>query len=155
MTINEFTIASNKLHPEIIFVLILTNNHWIEIYSAKSLKNEPLFSLHLRSPARVHSTPNSIFYILTDNGIVYSIIQQVTSEQEIQFNQATNIQLKIQCSIMFSSVLTLNGLESLIVFADNGQSLVIWTMERIIYIDIDIAPYVSSSQLKSMTGERT
>lgn len=139
-----------------IFVLILTNNHWIEIYSAKSLNREALFSLHLRSPARVHSTSNGIFYVLTCKGFVYSIVQQITSDNEIQFNQTADTQLRIQCSMMFSSVVTLNGLESLIVFADNKQSMAIWIMERIIYVDINVSPYISSSsQLRSLTGERT
>ncbi|CAF2768723.1 unnamed protein product [Rotaria sp. Silwood2] len=155
ITINEFAIASNNLHSESIFVLILTNNHWIEIYSARSLNNEALFSLQLRSPARVHSTPSGSFYILTCNGIAYSITQQVNSDKEIQFNQTANTQLKIQCSMMFSSVLTLNGLECLVVFADNAQLMAIWTIERIIYINIDVSPYISSSSLKSITGERT
>jgi hypothetical protein len=125
------------------------------IYSAKSLENEPLFSFHLRSPARVHSTSSGVFYVLTCKGAVYSIAQQVTSDEQIQFNQTVDTQLKMQCSMMFSSVLTLHGLESLIVFADNGQSMAIWTMKRIIHIDINVSPYVLSSQLKSITGERT
>ncbi|CAF3556883.1 unnamed protein product [Rotaria sp. Silwood1] len=154
ITISEFALVS-IIHSENIFVLVLTNNHWIEIYSAKSLNNEPLFSFHLRSPARVHSTPSGIFYVVTCNGIVYSIIQQITSDEQIQFNQTVNIQLKIQCSMMFSSVLTLNGLESLIVVADNGQSMAIWNMQQTVYIDIDVSSYVSSLQLKTITGERT
>ncbi|CAF4842755.1 unnamed protein product, partial [Rotaria sp. Silwood1] len=155
ITISEFALVSINLHSENIFVLVLTNNHCIEIHSAKSLNNEPLFSFHLRSPARVHSTPSGIFYVVTCNGIVYSIIQQITSDEQIQFNQTANIQLKIQCSMMFSSVLTLNGLESLIVVADNGQSMAIWNMQQTVYIDIDVSSYVSSLQLKTITGERT
>ncbi|CAF5085236.1 unnamed protein product, partial [Rotaria sp. Silwood1] len=53
---------------------------------------------------------------------------------------------------MFSSVLTLNGLESLIVVADNGQSMAIWNMQQTVYIDIDVSSYVSSLQLKTITG---
>ncbi|CAF1363565.1 unnamed protein product [Rotaria sp. Silwood1] len=155
VTINEFAIASNNLNSEMIFVLILTTNHWIEIYSAKSLNDDALYSLHLRSPARVHSTINGNFYVLTCNGIVYSIAQQIASNNEFNFNQKTNSQLKIPCSMMLSSVLTLNGLESLIVFADNGQSMAICTMKRVIYIDVDVSSYISSSSLKSITSEKT
>ncbi|CAF5111445.1 unnamed protein product, partial [Rotaria magnacalcarata] len=154
ITINELAIVSNTLNCETIFVLILTNNHWIEIYSAKSLKHEPLFSLHLHSPARVHSTPSGSSYVLTNKGSMYCIAQHVTSDTEIIFNQTANTQLNIQCSMMWSSVLTLNGLECLIVLADNGQSMAIWTLERIVYIDIDISPYVSSAQLKSVLSEQ-
>ncbi|CAF3283884.1 unnamed protein product [Rotaria sp. Silwood2] len=156
VTINEFAIASNNLNSEMIFVLILTTNHWIEIYSAKSLNDEALYSLHLRSPARVHSTINGNFYVLTCNGIVYSIAQQINSDNEFNFNQKTNYQLKISCSMMLSSVLTLNGQESFVVFADNGQSMTICTMERVIYIGVDVSPYISSSSsLKSITSEKT
>ncbi|CAF4211784.1 unnamed protein product [Rotaria sp. Silwood2] len=141
---------------QMIFVLILTTNHWIEIYSAKSLNDEALYSLHLRSPARVHSTINGNFYVLTCNGIVYSIAQQINSDNEFNFNQKTNYQLKISCSMMLSSVLTLNGQESFVVFADNGQSMTICTMERVIYIGVDVSPYISSSSsLKSITSEKT
>ncbi|CAF4315691.1 unnamed protein product [Rotaria sp. Silwood2] len=141
---------------QMIFVLILTTNHWIEIYSAKSLNDEALYSLHLRSPARVHSTINGNFYVLTCNGIVYSIAQQINSDNEFNFNQKTNYQLKISCSMMLSSVLTLNGQESFVVFADNGQSMAICTMERVIYIGVDVSPYISSSSsLKSITSEKT
>jgi hypothetical protein len=86
---------------------------------------------------------------------MYSIVQQNTSNEETKFNETVSIQLKIQCSMMFSTVLTLNGLECLIVFADNGQSMAIWTRERIIYVDTNFSAYVSSSQLKSVTGEHT
>jgi hypothetical protein len=127
-----------QLNFEITFVLIRTNIHRIEIYSAKSFKAEPLFSLQLRSSARVHSTSNDRFYILTSNGIVYSIAQQVTSDKEIKFDQTDNTQLNISCSMMLTSMLTLDGLESLVVVADNGQSITIRIMERIIYIDIDV-----------------
>ncbi|CAF3152695.1 unnamed protein product [Rotaria sp. Silwood2] len=155
VTINECVIASNNLNSEIIYVLILTSNHWIVIYSAKSLNDEALYSLHLPSPARVHSTISENFYVLTCNGIVYSIAQQITSDNEFNFNQKVNSQLKIPCSMMLSSVVALNGLESLIVFADNGQSMAICTMERVIYIDVDVSPYTSSSSLKSITSEKT
>ncbi|CAF4640102.1 unnamed protein product [Rotaria socialis] len=154
ITVNEFAVVSSTLDCEIIFVLILTNNHWIEIYSAKSLKREPLFSLDLRSPSWVHSTPSGSFYVLTNKGSIYCIAQQVTSDTEIIFNQTANTQLNIQCSMMRSSVLTLSGLECLIVLADNGQSMAIWTLERIVYIDIDVSPYVSSAQLKSVLSEQ-
>ena len=130
--------VSSILNSQIVFVLILTNNHWMEIYSAKSLKQEPLFSLHLRWPARIHSTSSGSFYVLTCKGFVYSIAQEVTSDKEIQFNQAAETQLKIRCSMMFSSVLTLDGLASLIVLADNGQSMAIWTIKHIIYVDIHV-----------------
>ncbi|CAF3279289.1 unnamed protein product [Rotaria sp. Silwood2] len=155
VTINEFVIASNNLNSEILFVLILTTNHWIEIYSAKSLNDEALYSFHLRSPARVHSTISGSFYVLTCNGIVYSIVQQITSDNGFHFNQQANSQLKISCSMMLSTVLTLNGLESLIVFADNGQSMAICTMERVIYIDVDVSSYTPSSPLSSITSEKT
>ncbi|CAF3376500.1 unnamed protein product [Rotaria sp. Silwood1] len=155
ITINDFAITSSKLDSEIIFVLVLTSNRWIEIYEAKSLNKETLFNLQLHSPARVHSTHSGTFFVLTNNGLAYSIAQQITSENEIQFNQTANIQLKIPCSKMFTSVLTLNSLENLIIFADNGQSMAIWTIERIIYIDVDVSPYLLSSQLKSIDSERT
>ncbi|CAF3919171.1 unnamed protein product, partial [Adineta steineri] len=157
ITVNEFVIASSILHSKDIFVLIFTNNYSIEIYSATSLNRTPLFSLHLRSPASMHSTSNGIFYAVTCKGIVYTIVQQITAKKEIEFNQKSDIKLKIQCSMMFSSILTLDGLENFIVLADNGQSMAICSMEKIIYIDINLSPYVSSSssQLKSITSDLT
>ncbi|CAF4119197.1 unnamed protein product [Adineta steineri] len=157
ITVNEFVIASSILHSQDIFVLIFTNNYSIEIYSATSLNRTPLFSLHLRSPASMHSTSNGIFYAVTCKGIVYTIVQQITAKKEIEFNQKSDIKLKIQCSMMFSSILTLDGLENFIVLADNGQSMAICSMEKIIYIDINLSPYVSSSssQLKSITSDLT
>jgi hypothetical protein len=97
-----------------------------------------------------------MFYVLTCKGYVYSVEEQITSNKEIKFNHTADIQLQIQCSMMFSSVLTLNRLECLIIFADNKQSMAISIKDQIIYVDINISPYVSSStQLKSVTGERT
>lgn len=151
--IYEYTIVSSILNPKNLFILILTNNHWIEIYSAKLLNQEPLFSFHLQSSARIHSTSNGNFYVLTSQGSMYSIGQTIISDKNIEFNQTANKQLQVQCSMMFSSVLTLNGLESMIILADNRQSLAIWTLEEIIYIDINIS--LTSSQLKYVSGERT
>lgn len=137
------------------FVMIRTNNHWIEIYSTKSLNDDPFFTLHLRSSARIHSTSSGMFYVLTSYGFIFSIFEEETSNKDIQFNQRENIQLTIQCSMMFSAVLTVNQLQSLIVIADNKQSIGIWTMEQMIYIDITIPPYLSLFQLKSLTAQRT
>lgn len=151
----EFAVASSKLNSDLVYVIILTNNHWIEIYSSKSLNNEACYSFQLRSPARVHSTASGNFYVLASNGIVYSITQDITAENEINFNMKANNQLKIPCSLMFSCILTLNGFESLLVLADNGQSIAVCMMERIIYIDIDISSYSLSSSLKSINSDKT
>lgn len=146
---------SSILQDQMVFVVILTNNHWIEIYSTESLRQEPLFTLHLRSPARIHSTSLGGIHVLTSQGSVSSIIQQAASNQQVKFNQTDGTQLKIQCSKMFSTVLTLHGSERLAVLADNGSSMAIWNMEQLTYVDINISLYGSVPQLKSMTGERT
>ncbi|CAF3991279.1 unnamed protein product [Rotaria magnacalcarata] len=130
--INEYAIASSAINLEIVYVLVLTNNHWIEIYPSKSLKHEPLFSLHLRCSVKVHSTPNGNFFILTNKGSIYFIKQKITGDKEITFEQTAQAQLNISCSMMLSSVLILNELECFIVFADNAQSMTIWTTEKII-----------------------
>ena len=155
ITVNEFALVSSILQEKMVFVMILTNNHWIEVYSTKTLHQEPHFTLHLRAPARIHPTSHRNFYILTNKGCVSSIMQQITDEQQIKFNQTDEIQLKIQCSKMFSSVLSLHGLESLVVLADNGSSMAIWNMEHVIYIDVNVSSYGSLSQLKSMISEPT
>lgn len=153
ITIKEFAIVSNKVDSKIIYVLIITNNHWIEIYPAASLQHEPLLNLHLQAASRVHSTPHGMFYVITCEGSIYCIDQQIVSNEEIKFSQTATAQIKFPCSMMFSTSLTLNGLESLVVFSDNWQVMAIWTMKRIIYVDINIPTCVSSSQLKSITGE--
>ena len=155
ITVSDFALVSSIRHHEITFVIILTNNHWIEIYSTKSLRHESLFSLHIRSQARIHPTSHGHCYILTCKGSVSSIVQQSTSNGAIKFGQTDNTELTIQCLKMLSSVVTLHGLERLVVLADNGLSMAIWCTEEVIYVDINISPYGSISQLKSMIGERT
>jgi hypothetical protein len=88
---------------------------------------------------------------------MYCIAQQISPDKEFKFNQTAKAQLNIQCSMMCSSVVTLDSLEYLVVSADNGQSIAVWTTKRIIYIDVNLSPYLSSStlRLKSITGERT
>lgn len=153
ISINEYAVASGVLNSDVVYVLVLTNNHWIEIYPSTSLSREPIFSLNMRYPTRVHSTPKGNFYVLTCKGSVHFIKQEITSTNEIQYNQTAQTQLKIKCSMMLSSTLTLNGLECLVVFADNAQSMSIWTTDRIINVNIDVSPFVSST-LKSVTGDQ-
>ncbi|CAF1345159.1 unnamed protein product [Rotaria magnacalcarata] len=106
--INEYAIASSAINLEIVYVLVLTNNHWIEIYPSKSLKHEPLFSLHLRCSVKVHSTPNGNFFILTNKGSIYFIKQKITGDKEITFEQTAQAQSNISCSMMLTSQVDLN-----------------------------------------------
>ncbi|CAF4093250.1 unnamed protein product, partial [Adineta steineri] len=153
--INDFAMTCSSINSERIFVLVLTSNNNAEIYLAKSLDKNPLLHLELHSSARVHSAKNGNFIILTKNGTIHRIVEQIISNEESKFNEIENSQLNIQCSMMFSSILTINSKEYLIVFDDNGQSMAICSIEQIIYIDInfslDLIPL--SSHLLSIISE--
>ncbi|CAF1234877.1 unnamed protein product [Adineta steineri] len=153
--INGFAMTCSSINSERIFVLVITSDSYAEIYLAKSLGKNPLFHLELHSSARVHSTKNGNFIILTKNGTIHRIVEQIISNEESKFNEIENSQLNIQCSMMFSSILTINSKEYLIVFDDNGQSMAVCSIEQIIYIDInfslDLVPL--SSHLLSIIGD--
>lgn len=157
ITINDFAMISSTIDSETIFILVLTSNNCAEIYLAKSLVKNPLFHLELHSSARVHSTNNGSFIILTKNGSIHNIVEQITSNEESKFSEIGNSQLNIQCSMMFSSILTINSSEYLIVFDDNGKSLIVWSTKQIIYIDISFSLYLLplSTHLLSIIGEST
>ncbi|CAF1355188.1 unnamed protein product [Rotaria magnacalcarata] len=155
ITINEFAVASSSLNSDDVFVMIITSNHWFEIYSAKSLGKEAMYSFHLQSPANIHATHKGTFFVLTNNGVLYCISQQVKPDGQVIFDQTANAVLKMKCSVTLSSVLTLNGLECLIVFADNGRKMAVWTTEQLIYMDVNVPYDAAASSLKCITSERT
>ncbi|CAF3962519.1 unnamed protein product [Rotaria sordida] len=156
ITVSEFSMTLNKLNETMILIAVITNNNWLEIYSSAFLHKKPLFSLHLHSPAKIHGMMNGTFLLLRNTGSLCLIVQQMNANGKIEFNQSNNIQLKIKCSMMFSSLITLNFTENLVVLADNRKSLAIWTINDIIYIDIDLSSVLSSSsRLINITSERT
>ncbi|CAF2934398.1 unnamed protein product [Rotaria sp. Silwood2] len=155
ITVSKFAMTLNKSNETMILTVIITNNNWLEIYSSVFLHKEPLFSLHLHSPAKIHGSTNGTFILLTNTGSLCLIVQQTNANGKIEFNQSNNVQLKMKCSMMFSSLLTLHSTENPAVFADDRKSLVIWTINDIIYIDIDLPSALSSSRLINIASERT
>ena len=154
--INEFAITSNKFDSNMIFIFLILNNHRIEIYLCELLHNEPVFTLQLQSSSRVHSTKYGDFLLVTNTGSLSSIVQHSNSYDNIKFHQTNNVQLNIQCSNMFSSIVTLNSNEHLIIFDDNLQSIVIWTnTQSLIYININHSQILSSILSKVYSDERT
>ena len=151
VTISEFAIASSKVDPTMIFVLILTNNYYIEIYSGTSLNKEPIFTVDLRSAAKIHATQDGTFLLVTNKGVLQCIAQQTQHSDQVEFHQTVTTQLKIATSSMFSTLVTLNDLEHLVVLADNGQSMALWNGEQMIYVDMP----VSSLSIKSIDGYST
>ncbi|CAF4757872.1 unnamed protein product, partial [Rotaria sp. Silwood2] len=103
----------------------------------------------------IHVSTNGTFILPTNIGSLCLIVQQTNANGKIEFNQSNNIQLKMKCSMMFSSLLTLHSTENLVVFADDRKSLVIWTINYIINIDIDLPSAFSSPRLINIASERT
>lgn len=145
--IDDYAVLSNTA------VLIITNTYWAEIYALKHLNKEPLFRLHLRYPTRVFIIDENTFILLTNDGSIRYITQQI-NKNNIKFNQTSNKQLNIKCTRLFSSILTLNSKPSLIVLADDEHSLAICTSNEIINMNIDFSKY-SSSPLLRMTSEKS
>ncbi|CAF4090255.1 unnamed protein product [Adineta steineri] len=134
-------------------VLIITNTYWAEIYSMKSLNKQTLFRLHLRHPTRVFVIDEEVFILLTNDGSIRFITRQI-NKNNVKFNQTSNKQLNIQCKYLFSSIITLNSKQSLIVLADDGHSLAICTLNDIIYMNIDFTRH-SSSRLLHFTSDES
>jgi len=134
-------------------VLVITNTYWAEIYALKSLNKEPLFRLHLRYPTRVFSFDENTFILITNDGSIRYITQQI-NKTNIKFNQTSTKQLNIQCTRLFTSILTLNSKQTLIVLADDEHSLAICQSNELIYMNIDLSQYASSHLLR-MTSEKT
>jgi hypothetical protein len=133
-------------------VLVITNTYWAEIYALKSLNKEPLFRVHLRYPTRVFLMDQNTFILITNDGSIRYITQQM-NKNNTKFDQTSNKQLNIQCTRLFSSILTLNSQPSLVVLADDEHSLAICTSGKLIYMDINLSQY-SSSRLLRMTSEQ-
>lgn len=132
-------------------VLIITNTYWAEIYSIKSLDKESLFRLHLRYPTKTFSFDDNTFILITSDGTVRSITQQI-NKNNMKFNQTLTKQLNIKCTKLFCSILTLQSIPSLIVLDDEQQSLAIWTLNDINYMNINLS---QSSPLLRMTCEKS
>ncbi|CAF4737356.1 unnamed protein product, partial [Rotaria sp. Silwood1] len=89
------------------------------------------------------------------NGSLCSIIQESNSDQVIEFKQTNDIELKIPCAMMLSTIVTLDPREHLVVFADNLQTIVLWfDRHLLIYIDINQKQYFSSTYLKCISTEQ-
>ncbi len=117
-------------------VLIITNTFWAEIYALKSLDKEPLFRLHLRHPTRVFSFENT-FFLLTNDGSLRSLTQQMIKKIP-KFTQTSNQQLKIPCSRLLCSLITLQSKPSLVILDDHQHSLVIYSSNEMITMSIDL-----------------
>ncbi|CAF3243596.1 unnamed protein product [Rotaria sp. Silwood2] len=155
LIVDDFFITSNKSNSNMIFVLAIINNRRIEIYLCQSLHHEPIFCDQFDSSIRVHSIRNSDFLILTDNGSLCSIVQQSNSDQIIEFKRINDVQLKMSCSMMLSTIVTLDSREHLVVFADSLQTIVLWfDRHLLIYIDINEKQYFSSTYVKSISTEQ-
>ncbi|UJR18077.1 hypothetical protein I4U23_004977 [Adineta vaga] len=153
--IEQFVILSNKNNSDLPFVLILTNHHWIQIYSSHLLNQKPIFQFNLHTSSQIHSTTNGNIYILTNNSFIYSFGQKVLSNNSIEFYQINKIRLEFSCSMMFSTICRINENESLVILSDDMKSLIIYTIEKTISMNIDLSSYISSSiQLKSITSEQ-
>jgi hypothetical protein len=135
-------------------VLVITNTYWAEVYALQSLNKEPLFRLHLRYPTSVFSFDENTFILITNDGSIRCISQQIT-KNNVKFNQTSNKQLNITCSRLFTTLLTLNSKQTLIVLDDDQHSLAIYTSNDIIYMNIDLSQYSSSTRLLRMTSEKT
>jgi hypothetical protein len=135
-------------------VLVITSTYWAEIYSLTTLHKEPIFRLHLRYPTRVFSINDNNFVLITNDGSIRCISQQ-TNKNNIKFNQTSSKQLNINCSKLVSTIITLNSKQSLIILADDEHSLAIWTGDEVIYMDIDLSQYTSSTRLLRLTSEKS
>ncbi|CAF4100054.1 unnamed protein product [Rotaria sordida] len=134
-------------------VLVITNTYWAEVYALKSLNKEPIFRLHLHYSTRVFFIDENTFILITNDGSIRCITQQI-NKNNIKFNQTSNKQLNIKCSRLFTSILTLDSILSLIVLADDEHSLGIYRSNDIIYMNIDLSQY-SSTRLLRMTSEKS
>ncbi|CAF4198800.1 unnamed protein product, partial [Rotaria sordida] len=134
-------------------VLVITNTYWAEIYALKSLNQEPLFRLHLHYPTRVFFIDENTFILITNDGSIRCITQQI-NKNNIKFNQTSNKQLNFKCSRLFTSILTLDFIPSLIILADDEYLLGIYRSNDIIYMNIDLSQY-SSTRLLRITSEKS
>ncbi|CAF3383539.1 unnamed protein product [Rotaria socialis] len=157
LIVNDFIITSNKLYSNMAFVLVIINHCRIEIYSCESLNNEPIFCLDFDSSIRVHSRKNGDFLVLNETGSLCSIVQQLNSDQQhIEFKRTNGAQLKIQCSNLLSTIVTLDSIENLVVFDDNLQSIALWIPTNVlIYIDVNPSQYFTSTRLKYISTEQS
>ena len=130
-------------------VLIITNTFWAEIYALKSLDKEPLFRLHLRNPTRIFSFENT-FLLLTNDGSIRSLTQQMIKTSP-KFTQTSTQQLKIPCSRLLCSLLTLQSKPSLVILDDHQHSFAIWSSNEIISMNIDLSSF-SSARLSRLSG---
>ncbi|CAF1289459.1 unnamed protein product [Rotaria sordida] len=126
----------------------------IEISSSSVLTirtSKPLFRLHLHYPTRVFFIDENTFILITNDGSIRCITQQI-NKNNIKFNQTSNKQLNFKCSRLFTSILTIHFIPSLIILADDEHSLGIYRSNDIIYMNIDLSQY-SSTRLLSMTTD--
>ncbi|CAF1314963.1 unnamed protein product [Adineta steineri] len=106
--IEEFHILSNTANKNVFYVIILTTNHWIQIYPSHLFDQKAIFELNLQTSSRINTTPDGIIFILTKNSFIYSIGQRILRNTSIEFYQINKTQLQIQTSMMFSSICTIN-----------------------------------------------
>ena len=152
VTINELTVARCNVDPQLVFVVVLTSDHYIEIYSSKALDQEPLYTFFLGYPAKIHVRIDDTFLLLTQRGSIHSISRRTQHTDPYGFYHTEHIHLKIQCSMMFSSIVTINSLEHLIILSDDGQSMAIWTSDKgIVYVNTNTPPL----PLQSLHGQPT
>ncbi|CAF3350102.1 unnamed protein product [Rotaria sp. Silwood2] len=155
LIVNDFFMTSNKFDSNTFFAIVVINNHRIEIYLCEFLGHEPLLSFQFDSSIRVHSIRNGALHVLTNNSLLCSIVQQSNSDEVIEFKQTDHIPLKISCSMMFSTIVTLDSIEYLVIFSDNLQTItVLVDRDMIIYIDIHQKQYFTSTYLKSISTEQ-
>ena len=147
----DYAVALSHGDSSMILVMTLTDGHHIEIYSDEALNKDPLFRFFLGCSAKIHAKVDGSFLLLTSRGVIHTITQKPTHGGSIEFCQKLHTQLKIKCSMMFSSIVTLNSMEYLAIVSDNGQSLAIWSSEQLRYVDINSPP----SALQALHGHST
>ena len=132
-------------------ILVLTSTGWIEVYSLASLEKEAIFRLHVRCPGRVFLYDRYSFLVITNDGLVRCISQQI-DQSPTKFTQVSSAKLTIGCSQLFVTLFTLNSQRSLAILADDTHSLTLWTSDGIISMKIDLSPY-ASTKLSRVTSE--
>jgi hypothetical protein len=146
-TIEHYAVLADSV------VLVITNTFWAEIYGLKSLDKEPLFRLHLRYPTCVFLFDENTFILITNDGSIRYLTQQPT-KTSIKFTQTSNQQLKIKCSRLLCSLLTLQSKPSLIILDDDQNSLAICTVNEILTMDINLTQS-SPIRLLHLTSDKT
>lgn len=144
ITIADWTLATSSNDSNDFYVLIGTSNYYLEIYEGKSINKEPVFTTLVRYPSKIFATRTDKYFLLTNNGTVHIISRTMNAEQRTEFSINKHAQLKIPCTMLLGTIITLNSSEYLVVVADNGQSIGILNLENTFYENIQIPAKLNS-----------